>query len=88
MLHAFTCLKVYYLVINLNIVANVTCQTPPMGTNTQSAQDKTYYIGEIYTYECQPGYRNNGTVNTTCTISGNWSNPAPDCMRKSCQNYL
>uniref|UniRef100_A0A8C2TWR3 Sushi domain-containing protein n=1 Tax=Coturnix japonica TaxID=93934 RepID=A0A8C2TWR3_COTJA len=64
----------------------VKCLHPPAVTNgkLQGNTSDTYFYGASLSYSCDSGYSLIGDAFITCTASGTWSHPPPQCKEISC----
>ncbi|CAD5112150.1 DgyrCDS1389 [Dimorphilus gyrociliatus] len=66
-----------------SMVCEPHCSAVPLLNNTDPSTDYTRF-GTTVNYTCKAGYHfpnNVTTVNTTCLVSGNWSNTAKDLLK-------
>lgn len=59
----------------------VKCLHPPAITNgkLQGNTSDTFFYGASVSYSCDSGYSLSGDAFITCTASGTWSHPPPQC---------
>ncbi|XP_055380198.1 locomotion-related protein Hikaru genki isoform X2 [Condylostylus longicornis] len=81
----FTCASPRGLTNSIPIVVT-TSQCPPLPEpvpplNLRLEGNK---LGQRALYRCPLGFRIEGTVNSTCLASGNWSSPPPTCQSVQC----
>lgn len=85
----FTCTSPRGLTNSISIiVATSTCPqltepAPPLSLRLEGNK-----LGQRALYRCPQGYRVDGTINSTCLASGNWSTPPPTCQAVQCPRLI
>ncbi|XP_037907250.1 locomotion-related protein Hikaru genki isoform X1 [Hermetia illucens] len=66
------------------VVATSQCPQMPEPTPPLSLRLEGNKLGQRALYSCPLGYTIEGTANSTCLASGNWSSPPPSCHPVQC----
>lgn len=82
---SFTCSSPRGLTNSISIiVASSTCPKLPEPLPPLTLRLEGYKLGNRALYRCPLGYTVDGTINSTCLASGNWSSPPPTCQAVQC----
>jgi hypothetical protein len=69
---------------------NVSCSDPGIPPASQRLAQYKFHqleVGAIMEFSCYPGFLLSGAVKISCTPSGNWSSPLPECLKNvSCSD--
>ncbi|XP_055854709.1 locomotion-related protein Hikaru genki [Episyrphus balteatus] len=85
----FTCTSPRGLTNSISIiVATSTCPQLTEPAAPLSLRLEGNKLGQRALYRCPQGYRVDGTVNSTCLASGNWSTPPPTCQAVQCPRLI
>ncbi|XP_067942886.1 zona pellucida sperm-binding protein 3 receptor-like [Watersipora subatra] len=59
------------------------CPRPPRGVNTQRRFGRVFVVGDVYSYQCLPGYFSDADdMKRECLVGGSWSLTPPQCVLK------
>uniref|UniRef100_T1GYX8 Ig-like domain-containing protein n=1 Tax=Megaselia scalaris TaxID=36166 RepID=T1GYX8_MEGSC len=82
---SFTCSSPRGLTNSISIVvASSTCPKLPEPVPPLSLRLEGYKLGNRALYRCPLGFTVEGSINSTCLASGNWSSPPPTCQAVQC----
>ncbi|KAM4862138.1 complement factor H-like [Thomomys bottae] len=68
------------------IVKCLPISEPENGRIVSSAMetDQEYHFGQVIQFECNPGFRREGSKEVHCSEAGRWSSEKPTCVEISC----